>query len=103
VCNCTVDTCTNLITTLQSTTGKIGFTNSIFSSLNSKGSFGSLVVSGNHNGFYNSSSATFGSGQVSITSNPYIKSGAGNYYLSPTNTAVLTAGITNIGGPLLSK
>jgi hypothetical protein len=83
-CNCTVDTCTNLFGVGSVTSGSFNFTNSIFSTLTSKGTLGSVSLGGHFNGFY--SSPTFGSSQTSITSNPYQTASAGNYYLNSNPT-----------------
>jgi hypothetical protein len=97
-CNCTIDSCTELIKVGASASGStFNFTNSILSNVSSNGS---LTLNGGCNGFYNS--PTFGSSQTSVSSNPYQSVGAGNYYL-PSTSPFLTVGTTNIGLALLSQ
>jgi RHS repeat-associated protein len=98
--DCTVDTCSNLLTVSTNVIGAFNFTNSILSNVGSKGTLNSLSLSGKYNGFYNS--PTFGSSYTNVSSNPYLGIGAGNYYL-PTNSPFLTFGTTNIPGSLVAQ
>jgi hypothetical protein len=100
--DCTVDGASNLIEAEGSSiSGALNFTNSIFSTLASKGTLGSVSLSGISNGFYNSSSATFGT-YTSVTTSPYQTNGAGYYYLNPA-CQFLTNATTNIPAALLAQ
>ena len=98
--NCTIDSCSNLLTVDSSTTGSFSFTNSIFSTVSSKGTLGSLSLRGGYNGFYNS--PTFGSSYTNVNSGPYESIGAGDYYL-PSSSPFLKFGTTNIPVALFSQ
>jgi hypothetical protein len=78
------------------------FTNSIFSSVTTNGTLGSVTLNGSYNGFYPSSAPTFGSSPISVGSYPYQTVGGGEYYLA-SGSPFLTAGITNVGAALLAQ
>jgi hypothetical protein len=86
--NCTVDLCTNLVYA-QTSQGNFGFTNSIFTTLVSKGGF---TLIGGNNAFYDSQ--TFGT-YTSLASTPYQAAEAGGNYYLPSTSSLLTAGITS--------
>jgi hypothetical protein len=99
-CNCTVDACANLFS-VGTTSGTFNFTNSIISSLTSKGTLGSLTLGGTSNVFFNSSGATFGSFNPLIAS-PYVSAGAGDYYIT-NNSSYLTNGTASLPAALLAQ
>jgi hypothetical protein len=98
--NCTMDTCTNLFN-VSVASGAIRFTNSIFSSLTSKGTLGSLTLIGSSDVFYKSTGATFGTFNT-LSASPYVTAGAGNYYIT-NNSSYLTNGSTVIPAALLAQ
>ncbi len=95
-CNCTFDTCADLI---DPGTGSniFNFTNSIFFYVSALGTSG---LSGSNNGFYRS--PNFGSAQSTNTTSPFQTNGAGYHYLSPSSS-FLTNGTSNVGYALLSQ
>jgi hypothetical protein len=99
-CNCTIDSCTNLLLMGADTSGTFKFTNCILSRVASEGTLGSVTLSAGYNGFY--SSPTFGSSQTSVSTYPFESVGAGNYYI-PTTSSFLGIGTTNVGTALLSQ
>ncbi len=101
VCDCTVDSNAKLFNVEAYTYASFTFNNSIFSSLASKGTLGTLTPTGGSNVFYNCSGATFGAFNT-LTSSPYVTSGAGYYYIT-NNSPYLTNATTNIPPALLSQ
>jgi hypothetical protein len=76
------------------------FTNCIFANVTNLYSGTPTTFTGGYNGFYNS--PTFGSSQVSSSSNPFQTVGAGNYYLT-NGCGFFNAGTTNIDRTLLAS
>lgn len=100
-CNCTIDSSATLLVNGGNTQGNFLFTNSIFSSVSANETHGSsFSPGGGCNGFYNSTG--FGSSQTSVSSDPYVSAGAGNYYL-PSSSPFLNEGTTSVGSALLSQ
>src|ERR1700684_2132110 len=80
----------------------MSLTNSIFSSVRTNGTLGSVTLNGSYNGFYPSSAPTFGSSPISVGPYPYQTVGGGEYYLA-SGSAFVTAGTTNVGPALLAQ
>jgi hypothetical protein len=81
--NWTLDNCTNLFS-VSTAMGNYSFTNSIFSTLHTKGTLGSVTLAAGNNGFYGSTA--FGSSTATATSTPFQTSSTGNYYLNSNST-----------------
>jgi alpha-tubulin suppressor-like RCC1 family protein len=87
------------LATLTGSGCSLEFTNCIFANLTNLYSGTPTTFTGGYNGFYNS--PTFGSSQVSSSSNPFQTVGAGNYYLT-NGCSFYTAGTTNVNATLLA-
>jgi hypothetical protein len=98
-CNCTIDNSSQLLS-ISGCAGGFNFTNSLYTAITAIGTLSSFTIGGAHNAFSNS--PTFGTSYTTLTSNPYVSSGAGNYYLTSTNS-LLTLGTTNIPAALFSQ
>ncbi|HEY3855745.1 MAG TPA: hypothetical protein VGO67_15260 [Verrucomicrobiae bacterium] len=97
--NCTIDA-SSVLFDMATSTGSLNFTNSIFSSAASMGSWSPMTLTGGHNGFYNCPSY-FGTTPNVVSSSPYVTAWAGYYYLSPGSVCV-TSATTNVPGAVLS-